>query len=214
MVLAFWPARPERGRAAGATLAALLLLPEAAHAHSALPGIEGFYRGLLHPLATPSTLVALLALGVLLGRGWPRAFVLGWPVFAAGLAAGLGLAAARGVPEFFDPALFALAAAAGAVAALFAAGPLALVLPLTAAIGVGQGIAAWPEPGPARDVAFTVSGSVLGANLALLYLAAGVDWVSGKLDAPWIGIAFRVLAAWIAALAMLMAALAFAPPVS
>jgi hypothetical protein len=44
--------------------------PDIAFAHGRpVPGLEGVYLGMAHPLSTPPQLLALLALGLLLGQG-------------------------------------------------------------------------------------------------------------------------------------------------
>ena len=50
-------------------------------------------------------------------------------------------------------------------------------------------------------------GSVIGANFALIYVSGGIGALREKFTAPWILIAVRIVAAWIGALSIMMAAL-------
>ena len=54
--------------------------PVPAYAHSPVPGIEGFYIGLLHPFSTPAQALLMLGLGLLIG-GFDKRFF-GWPFLA------------------------------------------------------------------------------------------------------------------------------------
>lgn len=199
-------------RAPGAALALCAGAGPAA-AHSPLPGIEGFYAGLLHPLSTPDQALALLATGLLLGGFAIQRLPVAFGAAAIGLATGLATGLARGTATG-DPApwLFGLAALAAAGAALAPGRALPLAALLSLGAGALLGWASLPDAGPPRDRAFTMAGSVTGAALGLLYVAGGLDLLRDRLRAPWLAIALRVLAAWIAAIALLMLALSLAPP--
>jgi len=170
--------------------------------------MEGFYAGLLHPLSTPDQAVALLATGLLLGGFAMQRLAVAFGAVAVGLATGLALGTPSGNPA---PWLFGLAALAAAVAALAPGRALPLAALLSLGAGALLGWALLPDAGPPRDRAFTTSGSVTGAALGLLYLAGGLDLLRDRLRTPWLAVALRVLAAWIAAIALLMLALRLAP---
>ena len=55
----------------------------------ALPGIEGFYVGLLHPLSVPSQLMALVSLGVIVGLSPQERVVASYATFAASMLLGI-----------------------------------------------------------------------------------------------------------------------------
>jgi hypothetical protein len=196
-----------RGRGfATLALVAAALTASSAQAHSPVPGIEGFYLGLVHPLTAPAQLLALLGLGVLTGLLFPARYALLGGMFAAAFLTALALP----LPDpWLDTGLFALAALAGTAAALLPRQWLFwAAAALSAVTGAGLGLASIPDPGPATDRAVTMAGSAAGANLALLYLAGGIGWMRDRVRRPWVTIALRVAAAWIAAIAGLMAALA------
>ncbi len=175
-----------------------------AAAHSPLPGIEGFYAGLLHPFTTPDQALALLASGLLLGGFDMQRLGVAFGAATIGLAAGLALGTPTGDPA---PWLFGLAALAATFAALAPGRALPLVVFLSLVAGALLGWASLPDAGPPRDRAFTVAGSVTGAALGLLYIAGGIDLLRDRIRAQVFCIALRVLAAWIAAIALLMLAL-------
>jgi hydrogenase/urease accessory protein HupE len=197
------PARA--GAGATATVAAAA---GPAAAHSPVPGIEGFYAGILHPFGTPDQLLAILAAGLMLGGfALPRTA----PAFAAlglGLIGGALAGRLSGDPA---PWLLGLAVLAACLAALVPgrARPLAVGLALVA--GGLLGWASIPDPGPLRDRVITAAGALTGAMAAILYLAGAADALRRRVERPWMPIALRVGAAWIAAIAMLMLALRWAP---
>lgn len=186
------------------------LLPGPAFAHSALPGVDGFWVGLLHPLAMPEQVLALLALGVAIGHHWPAAYKIAGPVFAVATAAGL----ASGFGSFggFAPAMPLLVVALIAAVFTVVSAPLpgAVSLGLSTAAGGLIGLAAIPDPGPLPATMVTIAGSWIGANLVLFYASAGVGRLRDRFPRPWLRIGLRVLASWIGAIACLMFALAFA----
>jgi hypothetical protein len=186
-----------------------LLAASPAHAHSSMPGIKGFYVGLVHPFSTPSQAVAMLGLGLLAGgfvaprSGWMFGTFLAFGLF--GIAVGVG-------PLDLDTGLFAAAFLSCALAALAPGRVVLLAIALTAVGAHLIGAASVPDPGPARDRVITMAGSLVGANLGLLYLWGAVHVARTRI--PWSGtpIALRVVAAWIGAIALLMLSLGLAIP--
>ncbi|MEM1050059.1 MAG: HupE/UreJ family protein [Pseudomonadota bacterium] len=177
-----------------------------AHAHSPVPGIEGFYVGLLHPFSTPSQVLLMVGLGLVAGAfATERAR---WLLAGFLVASFAGLIFGPGILDL-DPLLFAMAFATCALAALAPnkLAPLAITL-----LGIGGyliGKASIPDDGPMRDRLFTMSGSIVGANLGLLYLYGFNTIVRERYTWDGVGIAFRVIAAWVGAIALLMLALGF-----
>ena len=57
----------------------------------------------------------------------------------------------------------------------------------------------------------TLVGSYVGANLAISYIALGVGWISERYSWNGLQIGFRIVAAWIAAISVIILALYFAP---
>lgn len=192
-------------------LAAALLVgfPGPALAHSPMPGIEGFYLGLRHPLSTPDQALALIACGLLLGSFALRRMTPGFVGLAGGLLAGFVLGQGGGDPA---PWLYGFAAGAAVWAALLPGRGRAAACALAVLAGALLGWASVPEDGPVRDRVITMLGSFLSVSLLTLYLAGSVDMLRERFDAPWLGIALRVVAASVAAVAILMLALVLAGP--
>jgi urease accessory protein len=162
-------------------------------AHGTLPGGGGFYDGLLHPVWAVEHLVALVALGLLLGREGMRA-----PLLVLAAAAALGLAVPAAVPLAPTLPVIAGAALAGAALALPFTLPGVAAAALAALLGLAVG-ADSEAPTP-----LAVAG--LGTGIALVTLNAMA--LAGPLARPATGIALRVAGSWIAAFAMLLTALA------
>lgn len=177
-------------------------------AHNPLPGIEGFYSGLFHPFTTPDQIVTLLALGLALGSYAMRRLGGAFAALCAGLVSGLAIGSPLGSAA---PWLFGLAAIAATFAALAPGRSLPVLIALSFIAGGLIGWASLPNAGPMRDRLFTMSGSVFGAALGILYIAGAVDLACERINAPWFTIVLRVIAAWIGAIALLMLALLFGP---
>ena len=194
------------------TLRGLLWLPVAfvggpAQAHSPVPGIEGFYTGLLHPFSTPSQALLMVGLGLLVGGHDPR--VARWPLAAFLAATILGVAFGEGFDALEQP-MFLAAVLACAFAALLPGRVPPVAIGIAAAGGLLLGAASIPDPGPSMDRVITTTGSFVGANVGLLYLFALAHVIRKRYPMAWVDIAFRVAAAWIGAISLLMLALGFA----
>jgi hypothetical protein len=107
-----------------------------------------------------------------------------------------------------DPASFGLAVVAGLLAALRPgrAWPAAAVLALAA--GLTAGAVSSPAPGALRDQVLTGAGSVVSISLVIVYLSALVHVLPERIGHRAVPVAFRIVAAWTAAIAALMLALA------
>ena len=194
--------------------AAVTLASNPAAAHAPIPGIEGFYVGLLHPLSTPGQILALLALGLMLGlrigRGLPVLVAL-----AVGLLVGVGIGQVAARPDWAEPALLFMAIVSAAISALSPTDrewmSLLVATGATAGIvGMLLGINSTPDPGPTLAMLITLSGSFFGIVLISIYVSGGVVWLREKYTQQWVVVGIRVVAAWIGAVSILMAALIFA----
>jgi hydrogenase/urease accessory protein HupE len=202
---------PDR-RAAGGLALAAALLPGPAVAHSPIRGIEGFYVGLLHPLTSAGQILALLALGLFFGQRWPRHFGLAWAIFAGACLGGI-LLGQMGVPaDLTESGLLALALATSGLAALRPGGVAAPGIAAAGIAGLLLGLASTPDPGPLRATVITLTGSLTGAVVALLYAAGGLGWLHERATRTWARMGFRIAAAWSAAIAALLLALSVAGP--
>lgn len=180
-----------------------------AAAHSPIPGIGAFYSGALHPVIAPALLIALLALGLLLGQCASGAIVRvrsALAAYAAAFVAGLLLQAWVGELDTDRLLLFLGALAGGAVAAAWALPP-GLRLSLAVLVGLATGLASAPSGVEGRAYTTMLVGTVMGSCL----LPA---WVTAVVTLPqpaWTKIAVRVLGSWLAAAALLVLSLSFAP---
>jgi hydrogenase/urease accessory protein HupE len=180
--------------------------PTVALAHSPMPGFEGFYVGMLHPLSTPGQLLALLAVGLMLGHRFPERFAVPWLVFAVALLLGIILGQTGVKLGYEETLLLSMAAAAAALSALIPSGFWVAFVLLCGAAGVSIGLLSTPDAGSFRDTLFTLAGSFVGANLALLYLSGGTGMLLDRFPQRWLHLGFRIVGAWIAAISLMMAA--------
>lgn len=176
-------------------------------AHSPVPGIEGFYIGLLHPFSTPPQALLMIGLGLLVGAFDVKKSQWLFGGFVIASLAGLWLGHSS---ESTDTFMFALAFGAFTAAALIPGRIAPLAIAMTAVGGFLIGEASIPDAGPVRDRFFTMSGSIVGASIGLLYLWGITRWLRERFAQEWVGIAFRVFAAWGGAISLLMFALRFA----
>ncbi len=201
-----------RAFAATTCVATVCLAPTVAVAHSPIPGIEGFYTGLLHPLSNVPQLLALLALAVMLGHGFRQSPASSLAALAFGLLIGIVLGQLALTADWLQAGLLIAAVAAAATSALFPALPIVVAALFALVVGILVGIASTPDPGPLRATLMTLAGSFVGANLFVPSVADGVAWIRQKYTKHWVQVGIRVVAAWICAISVLMTALAFANP--
>jgi urease accessory protein len=165
-----------------------------------------FLAGLLHPVQTPSHALALLGLGLLIGRQAAEKRLLPQMVFASGLAAAL-LALAFAVGE--TPAGTVLLAAIAITGALVAAGlrlPALVLGALAGVIGAAIGLDSPPEVISLQDAVVMLIGTGSGALIGLCVVIA----LAARLARDWQLIGVRVLGSWTAASALLAIAVRFA----
>ncbi len=184
-----------------------------AGAHSPIQGIGNFYNGALHPIVSAPHLLALLALGLMVGQEVQRAAEgdrgrrVEAPFIALLGALALGLAGHRlaGDPDT-DLVLLALAVGLGLSVAAAWAPPRGLLLAVTAATGLAVAVASGPSQleGAAR---WTHLVGVLGV---VMLVCAYVAVLVAAARLAWLRIAVRVVGSWLAAAALLVLALSFA----
>jgi len=161
--------------------------------------LQAFIDGLLNPLTTPTHVLVLLALALLLGQQ-PQRFA-GLLVFALALAAGF-LAIVLAVET--TPArtvLLAVAAAFGVtVAAAWSSKPLVWLL--TAIAGAALALDSPPQAVMITEAYATLAGTAIGACAMLVVVSA----VASHAHADWQRLGIRILGSWIAASAILVLA--------
>jgi hypothetical protein len=197
-----------RAAAAGVAAAAG---PSPAAAHVFDPGANPWAQILsaaLVPASDPALLLALVPLGVTLGiwrtDGLPRV----WPALATGLAAGAAAAPLAGLSIAFAAIVTGLVTALMGAAAR--AWPLWLMAGAAAATGLVGGMTALEGHAPGTVSATVYLGILIGA---LVTVAAPFALVSATRDlvrTPWLTIGWRVASSWLAAIALMLAALRFA----
>ena len=107
--------------------------------------------------------------------------------------------------------MLTMATMASVLAALYPSGFLVACVGFSCVCGFLVGVLSTPDPGPVNDTILTLTGSFVGANLALIYAAGGIGWLQERYTQQWVRIGLRVVAAWIAAISVLSALLALAP---
>jgi hydrogenase/urease accessory protein HupE len=166
--------------------------------------MSAFLGGLLHPLVIPAHLVALVALGLLIGQ--QRAALFCWIAFAAGLTAGLtAIVSAIGETAAFDVLLVATALA-GVLVVIARPLPMLLAITLAAVAGAALGLDSPPEAISIGAAVAMLVGTGLGAVLVLALIAAAAR----RLTRWWQRIGMRIVGSWIAASTVLVLALRFA----
>lgn len=177
---------------------AALLLPQAALAHPGHHDQGQFLSGLTHPVGGTDHLLAMVALGLLAAQVGGRAL---WALplaFVGGMIAG-GVAGFAGLPfPGVEPMILASVIILGALVAMAARLPLAVLLSGAAVFGLAHGWAHGAE-GPADGMAVYAAGFAL-ATLALHGAGIGIGKVLQS------GALLRVLgaAASVAGLALAM----------
>lgn len=178
--------------------------PLSAWAHSPVPGLGRFYSGMLHPALAPAALIALVALGLLVGQQGlvqARRSVMGFV-----LAVATGLVAGSQWPDLGSDQALLFAGLASAACALAAWRPHpAALLSLSLAVGAAAGLGLSDMAvGAGRWV--VIAGTWSGATL----LTLGVAALAEGARRPWHSIGLRVVASWLAASALLVLGLQWA----
>jgi urease accessory protein len=171
--------------------------------------MSAFVGGLLHPLAVPAHVLALLALGLLIGQQRAARLVVPLAAFAAGLAAGLA-ALAFGVGQTSAPNLLLAAAAfTGLLVALARPLPALAGAPLAAIVGIALGLDSPPNVISISAATTMLIGTGVGATIALAIVAlCARSAANARHIASRTGV--RILGSWTAASAVLVLALRLA----
>ena len=185
-----------------APLVLLLVTCGEAAAHGSAKGLGDFFGGAVHPLIEPIHLIAIAALGLLIGqRGLdqtrPAALC-----FACGSAIGLALAGMDWTVDT-DVALLALSALAGVWVAASAGLPRLVGGAGAALLGMGIGLGSRPEASSGGAMIAALIGTWAGASAWMLNLVVLVT----HLKRPWMQILVRVVGSWAAASSVLVLAL-------
>jgi urease accessory protein len=171
--------------------------------------MSAFVGGLLHPLAVPAHVLALLALGLLIGQQRAARLLVPLAAFAAGLAAGLA-ALAFGVGQTAAATvLLAAAALSGLLVALARPVPVLAGAPLAAVVGIALGLESPPKVISISAATTMLIGTGVGATIALAVVVLCARYLAGARHiAAHTGA--RILGSWVAASALLVLALRLA----
>ncbi|NJO38013.1 MAG: hypothetical protein HC871_10880 [Rhizobiales bacterium] len=170
-----------------------------------IAGMTGFLDGVLHPLTVPAQLLALLGLGLWLGRHQPQETDRAIIGFAVSLILGSALGMIGPLRDM-TPILLPAALALGLLVA--AERHLAWLGAAAVAAGVGLLVGADSTPDETTSLQSRIillAGTFVGAHLLLLNLMTIVS----ASERAWSRIAVRIAGSWLAAIAILMLALNF-----
>ncbi len=184
-------------------VALCLALPAAAQAHTPIEGIGDFWSGAVHPLTTPSHLLLLLALGLLLGQQKP--LKLKWPMLVFGSASALALllTAVGRDTRVYQPVLLGLACCTAALVALERQPPRPATLTLLAVAAFAIGLDSAVESASTATLVKTLSGTWISLGVLLADIAI---YASFYLRKDWMRIGIRVMGSWILAATLLVLA--------
>lgn len=192
---------------------AFLILPTLSFAHSPSKGLTGFYTGILHVYSEVSLVIALVALGLLVGQ-------------TTDLDKQRKLLAGFFVTIVFSSVIgsFALIEVSSRALQLVLWGSVVLVclhaalLPkwaaMFAAVSVGlmaliMGQLTVPDPGEFWSFFVTLAGSVTGCVLGFLYTSALVAFLYQRFQLLWQRIILRIISAWLFAISFLLLAVQY-----
>ena len=165
--------------------------------------MSGLIGGLLHPFAVPAHVLALVAIGLLIGRQSER--LIPMAAFVAGLAAGLGALALAFATTSAANILLAATILSALLVALACQVPALVSVPLVATVGIALGLDSPPEAISIAAAVAMLIGTGIGGGLAVAVIAGGASY----LTRPWQQIGVRILGSWTAASAILVLALRF-----
>jgi hypothetical protein len=187
---------------AGAAAAALASGTGPAAAHDAFGDLGPFHASFLHPLADPGQGLLIVAAAVLLARQPLATVQLGWPMLAAGGAAGIAGGTLGGLAPLPLHAWAVLVAVTGVAALPGPRLPALPVLLIAAACGFAAGLALSLAPDSGALLA-GAGGGILGIALGGLLVWGFVDLLVRRVGP----VAGAVAGSWVAALGLLAAAL-------
>ncbi len=162
-----------------------------------------FVSGLAHPLMTPSHVLILLALGLMLGQHTPLKLKMPVLVFVPLSAVALILTTTRLAVTVPQPVLIGIALGAAILVSLEKALPPVGVGALLALAALGIGFDSAVESGTTAVVVKTLLGIWVALAVVLFDLAFYVSHCTQK---QWMKVGIRVLGSWIIAISLLVLA--------
>ena len=192
---------------AAASGAISLLLLGSAEAHTPIKGAGEFASGFFHPFLTPTHLLVLLSLGLLLGQRLPLRLQSPVGGFAAFAAVGLVLTTAHVVPGVYQPILITIGLCASGLVALAAAVPPWVRLTACAVAGFALGLDSGVDAGTTGAAMAT---TLIATWMSLIVCVTDIAFYSSLMPPyQWVRTGIRVVGSWSVAIALLMLAFAF-----
>lgn len=179
--------------------AGLWLLPQAARAHGVLKGVGDFYAGLLHPIVVPAELLAIVAIGLLLGGAGVGACRIGISMCAGGVTAGLIFASVLALTSGATPLLLVAALLAAAVVTSGLRSPIWFSASVAWLAGMAIGIDASPEAKTLLTAVLSGMATVLGGTALTTVVAA----LAIGAERFWHKLVVRMVGSWIAAISIM-----------
>jgi urease accessory protein len=183
----------------------LLALPARAGAHTAIGGVGDFFGGVLHPLTTPTHLLVLIGLGLLVGQHSPLQLKIPLAVFIPVSALALLFTTTGGVKTVYPPILIGIALVAGVLVALGKPLPAIASGTLFALAALALGLDSAVETGTPMSIAKTLLGTWVGL---ILTVADSAYYLSFFTKEKWQQVGIRVAGSWITAASFLILAFA------
>lgn len=186
--------------------AGLLAYPQLALAHTPYPGIRGFYVGVLHPLTSPSHVLLIIAMSLLLGNAGRESRTRNLSVLFVAVFTGLVMAFFLAELLPLVALILLLTAMIGITVIIARPLPRWYILTLTGLGGSLLALDSLPDPGPFLDVLITTFGSLAGIHYLILYGSLGVTVSLERWSTPVLPIAIRVAASWLVAISVMVMA--------
>lgn len=192
---------------------AFLILPTLSFAHSPSKGLTGFYTGILHVYSEVSLVIALVALGLLVGQTTDldkqRKLLAGFLVTIVLSSAVGSFALLEFSQRVLQLALWGCVVLVCLHAALLPKWTSKLILILVALLGLIMGQLTVPDPGEFWSFFVTLAGSVTGCVLGFLYTSALVAFLYQRFQLLWQRIILRIISAWLFAISFLLLAVQY-----
>lgn len=189
-----------------ALVAALAFATHPAFAHEVVPGVGGFYGGLMHPLLVPAHVLALCGLGLLIGQQ-PRRLGAGlMALFAASLIVGVTAIVSAVSPIYQDTLVLVVAVITGILVALARPVTALISLPLVVIAAIAVMLDSVPQEISMQTTFLALIGTVIAAFVFASFTAEAAR----ALTRDWQRIGVRIVGSWIAASAVLVLALRLA----
>lgn len=176
-----------------------------ADAHLVVKGLDEVGNGALHPFVTPSHVLVMLSLALLLGQQVPFKLRLSALVMAPASALALALTVSCRTTGVYQPVLPAIALCLAVLVAMERQVPAVTRGILCAVAVCAIGLDSPAETGSALAMAKSLLGTWLALNLAVPYLAICVSNGAGR---HWARTATRIAGSWIIAISLMVLAFA------